>query len=480
MAEIKEECKLTDLPLGLDIGLFGRFNFDSYPASVVLDRNGVICYARASKIPSKDHFMRLLTPFIGEDYSAPILLKEVPRPVSIVKRPDETELKAALGIEDERLSILPITNSTVWPFVPDDKGGVAASNSQTMSTMSKLTIHVEAGTGAGLSFASNGMYAFLRDGLLDVTVDGERKLSVPGSENWKTNYVALGDTNIAHDVTFTYEAYEDHDEPINIAIKDITVLNAEELDALVSAERKPTNKLTGKSIKVKLISGDAKPIVFTTSDGTSGEDITYRTMDSDLDFRVHVGNEINERIAFVVTYNDAVPLYTLPCDEDGYLIHWTNPGLGFECNTFDVYASIDEDNSIGMMELYDSEATLEKWIVNVNDRYPKAEMDWHYTDGSPKQIAQTDAPVAASLTESTYVIRVTDADGDPLEGVFIKFCDDETCQAIFTDENGVIMQTAAPKTYEVHVLMVPDGFLSDQTAYTMPPEGGDLTIVLNK
>ncbi len=477
VAEVKKECQLTDLPLGLDIGLYNLFGFNGYPASVVIDRNGVICYAKTGGIPSKDHFIRLITPYIGEDYSEPVLLQEIPHPIVTMQLPEEADVKAALGMSDERLSILPIEDSTVWPFVPNDKGGVAASNTQIMDTKSELTIHVDAG--AGLSFAYNAGYIFLREGLLDVSVDGQRTLSLPGSEDWENAYVALGDANAAHDVTFTYETYHDVEEPLNIAIKDITVLNDEELSALVGTEKKPANKLPGETAEFELISGNVKPVLFTSSDEPEGSGNACLTLDNELDFRVRVGEDINERIAFVCTRFVAYPLYLLPCDEDGYLLHWTNPDEGYQCDSIEVRTSIDGD-SVGSHEIYESEAALNAWIAKVNERYPEVAMDWHYTDGSSKQDVQEAAPAAALPTESSYVIHVTDADGKPLEGVFIKFCDDETCQAIFTDENGLIMQTAAPKTYEVHVLMVPDGFLTDETAYIMPPEGGDLTIVLNK
>lgn len=96
--------------------------------------------------------------------------------------------------------------------------------------------------------------------------------------------------------------------------------------------------------------------------------------------------------------------------------------------------------------------------------------------------ADTSNPTGSGTGAQTsdYAITVTNEQGDPVEGVALQICDDSTCMVVNTDKDGKAAHTGAPYAYEVHVLKVPEGYAEDAETYTLPAEGGALTIVLKK
>ena len=61
----------------------------------------------------------------------------------------------------------------------------------------------------------------------------------------------------------------------------------------------------------------------------------------------------------------------------------------------------------------------------------------------------------------SYTIRVSGPDGDPVPGVSVSFCTDESCVMCESDENGIISFRGAPDNYHVQLVDVPDGWIAD-------------------
>lgn len=88
---------------------------------------------------------------------------------------------------------------------------------------------------------------------------------------------------------------------------------------------------------------------------------------------------------------------------------------------------------------------------------------------------------ATANGEGKYRVCVCDSDGNPVEGVFIQFCDDATCAFKPTDANGLAeFSMDAEKVYEVHVLKVPEGFRQDERSYETLDSWSDVNIILEK
>ena len=66
----------------------------------------------------------------------------------------------------------------------------------------------------------------------------------------------------------------------------------------------------------------------------------------------------------------------------------------------------------------------------------------------------------------TYIIKVIDQHGKPVEGALVQVCDDHNCQLpLTTDENGNASACYAPSNYHVTLNSLPEGYSSDETVF---------------
>lgn len=103
--------------------------------------------------------------------------------------------------------------------------------------------------------------------------------------------------------------------------------------------------------------------------------------------------------------------------------------------------------------------------------------------GSIASVEEFDALFASVLngSESEYILHFVDQHGNPVSGVMVQVCDDSTCQLYPTNVTGTVSFTRVPYPYEIHVLMVPDGYTFDVSeTFILPEEGGELTVELTK
>ena len=88
---------------------------------------------------------------------------------------------------------------------------------------------------------------------------------------------------------------------------------------------------------------------------------------------------------------------------------------------------------------------------------------------------------AVANGDNKYCVYVYDPDGNPVQGVFIQFCDDTTCAFQPTDANGrAEFSVDVEKVYEVHVLQAPEGYRQDERAYETLDSYSDVNIFLEK
>ena len=79
---------------------------------------------------------------------------------------------------------------------------------------------------------------------------------------------------------------------------------------------------------------------------------------------------------------------------------------------------------------------------------------------------------------AVYEVLVNDADGKGVPGVTIQFCSESACSMGTTGENGIAIFDKPAGSYTVHVLMVPEGYATDDTEYAAPARPGRVTVVL--
>ena len=88
---------------------------------------------------------------------------------------------------------------------------------------------------------------------------------------------------------------------------------------------------------------------------------------------------------------------------------------------------------------------------------------------------------AQANDQGKYNIYVFDTDNQPVEGVIIQFCDDQTCSIQTTNADGVAsFEVSEAKVYDVHVLKAPDAYRQDEQSYKTLDTYSDVTIFLDK
>ena len=85
-------------------------------------------------------------------------------------------------------------------------------------------------------------------------------------------------------------------------------------------------------------------------------------------------------------------------------------------------------------------------------------------------------------TEVTYTVYVEDAEGNPLAGIVIQFCDEANiCRLpVTTDVEGKVAVTYAPADYHVTVTAAPEGWIAEADGYYFKTNETELTITLKK
>lgn len=114
------------------------------------------------------------------------------------------------------------------------------------------------------------------------------------------------------------------------------------------------------------------------------------------------------------------------------------------------------------------------------------------TDATTNAPESTEAATEAATTEDvtteevttddgkvTYTVKVVDANGAPVAGAAVQFCDDNGCRMpVSTNAEGVVTLTDAESNFHVTLASVPEGFAADTTEYYF--DGAfELTITLN-
>lgn len=489
----RQDNSLEGLQMGRGVELYKRF-FDSgaVPGTVIIDRNGVVCFSEINAIPDTDKLTRLFTAFTGDDYAEPRLLTEVPAIKYTAAQPTDDEIRSALGLSGDAITWIPSNDAFAWPFIASKSGdSLIASNATTKDTTAEITFDVTVQEGEGLLYdCQTSLGSFYNT--LFVDVDGETVTLFKDATDWKTNGLSF-DAPGTHRVTFscTQSAYTNGD--IHAAIRNLKIGSAEELAAVAQQEKAagPARLKTGKGV-IEIAEGDCAKVVF---GDPSQPDTTpaygYIVNSDTMTLRIRIGQDVQSNLAYVSDIFTETLLSSLPQDETGYLYHYdkaapTNVPIPYRMVT--AYADVltDTPEEIGMIIFCDSEAAMDEFQALMNSMLGQESIDmqmsWWYADGSERktQAVNTTAATGTVLGTPEYVIMVADAEGCAVPGAMIQICDDATCRVETTDAEGAVKLELTPYPYEIHVLMAPAGYTKPDTLYAMPKEGGTLVITLEK
>ena len=126
----------------------------------------------------------------------------------------------------------------------------------------------------------------------------------------------------------------------------------------------------------------------------------------------------------------------------------------------------------------ESEAAVTSVTVNSIPTGYSCETKTYNFEGAAEVTIVLTADVSADTTV-TYTVTVVDDKGNPVSGVELQFCDENSCrQPVKTDENGTVSEKYVESEYHVTVNSVPDGYSVAETVVYFDADSTEMTIVL--
>lgn len=487
IASLREDLGIATLPMGLGgMDLFAEMMLqDAIPFTVVIDRNGVLCFVHHGSVPSEETFVDLMEFFAAEDYSTPQLLDEFPRNKAMATPSSVEEMRAAIGAEG--LEIVLEDSDRAWPFVVRE-GGVFASNEDSYNSRAAFSVRLNAQAGEGVAFeyTVKDVPGYMQFG---VAVDGKAVDALDGDRDWTDNAVTFS-TPGEHVVTFYFKNNQKLDSVNELfaGLRNVRKVSAEEAGNILAAKAKSVCSLEGYDMEVEVLEGELRDMVMMFGD-FEYERKKVIVSEGPLKVRIRIGSEIDVNHAFIIANSSVLMLNTLPHDELGYLLELTpNSNAPFDLMMMFPSALLSYDQiMLGRknFEFYVSEQKLNEWVDYLNgviiapDGEEQVGLTWMYVDDMPEK--ETKTPDESNLNPdgtANYMVLVTDKSGKGIAGVMVQICTNDMCQVFFTDENGIVTMTADPFAYQVHILRAGGFALPDET-YLLPELGGDLKIELN-
>ena len=497
IAALRESLGLDVLPMGLDSGdLYEKFdNPDGgIPFSVVIDKNGVICFVECGTIPDANKFIALMNIFTAEDYDQPQMIYELPSVKPNVEAPSEEEMHKAIGAEG--MTIVNAEDGIVWPFVISEDGTYAcASNHAVKDSMAAfaLSLDVRAGEGIAFEYAVNDTPT---QQVFGISIDEQSVIEVmAGNKDWTENVVTF-DTDGTHTVSFFFRRDTILDGETLAAIRSVRKVSAEEAQAIRDAKDKGVKTLEGETAEIEMLEGEFKDAFIEYNLG-EGMEMKVLRDGSSVKLRIRLGQDVDLEHAYLRDGSRYIMLNELEHDDEGYLYtpnatadeNDISTMLGENISVFPTVLNVQDDTPLTTLTYQLSEETLDYYIEYLNTMFGGMAgesgdvpvLSWKWADGSEKQEAQPEATPATMNPDGTanYTVMVTDKDGRGLENVMVQVCTTETCQLYKTDADGMARFTDAPYAYEVHILKAPDGYAKPVETFLLPKEGGSLIIELN-
>lgn len=452
-------------------GLFDKFALEAIPASIVVDRFGTVCYI-GSYIPDEESFSRLFDAFTGDDYEESVLLDAVPPVKPNLEASKEEEIFEAIHAKAKNPD-----DGYTWPMVVSEKDGrsvIVSSNALVALTTASVTVQTEAKAGDAVQVAFKISSEAAGD-IFRIDLNGEEIKMFSGVYDWR-NYSVLIEEDGQYEITLSYtkDPLVDYGDDC-VWIDYVRVLSGEEAEKALN-----DNPVYPFADQTEIIAANenAEEVIFDDPMGLLSYafgDVKYYLIDSEtVTVSAKLSKDVDPEGAFFThMFENTFFAVTDYMKEDGYEI--TRPIASIPESVIPFTAvrlSLDPaaQNTKTVIAFKD-EANIEEFIAvfGVNG--------WSYKEEAYKD---TNNETAAEPREAAYTILCVDQDGTPVEGVMIQICDEVSCRAEITNAEGTIQFTSEPCSWEIHVLMAPDGYKDASGIVYAPFAGGEIVLKLDK
>ncbi len=483
-----DEHSLT-FPMGSDseTQMFDAANASGVPTSIVVDRFGNVAMITSGAETETSSFTSMFDFFLSDEYTETVHLTHFPgeRPVAGVS---DEELSENANADGSDLVFHNYDEPLAWPALPEEHDGRKAltfSNNGKENSTGYLKTTVNAAEGDVLAFdlcaeldnnAVFPMFLFTGDNsafdMLNVEIDGERILSVLDPYDWKTFAIPLSEGE--HEVTFSYNAGPAQNAANKVWLSNVHVATEDEAEELYA-----TMPLDGTADEFEAFPAeDLTPIILSSDDNIEQ---AWKTDDTTTTIHVSLSEDQNPANTIFLTlgkdyasaggslYKNGTPSgdgydLAIPVPEDAFTLFFVIPGLSEEDMGY-ARSVILANGEKGLDSMVDFYGLLTDF--DITWQYLGDEGDTEAADDSANADDNTDADAQAGADASAdadvYTVYVVDQNGDPVPGVFVNFCTDESCTPCLTDDNGAAIYDGAPAKYHLQILSVPDGYSFDQS-----------------
>jgi len=490
LADFASELGLT-FNVGRDTaGLAAMFGASSIPTSVVVDRFGTICLMISGALPDAESFVRIFDAFTGDDYNQSTLYSAIPPKMPDIPPSDEADLAAALNVEGGMLEFRNSEKRNIWPMTVDevdDRSVVVSTNTGNTGGQSIVSTVINAEKGDAVCVEFKLSCDIIADSM-QLIINGETVKSFGGARDWMTyayEFPESGEYEVAvayakSTVSYYNASYDTLEDAL--WIDSIAHLTGDAAAAALAAN--PVYPVSDE-ISITPITEGARRIII--DDPTGKIDSYYGGMfyiipadTAEFELGMTAGHD-PETALVMLNYDSSIRSLAYCLNDGKYTISGGVDSVdttGYCDSTIYLCPTITDNTDTVSLTYFRSESNVELFLSQISvDESGNLVGSWRYAD----EEAAASAVRSEETAQSDYVVRYVDQNGDPVPGVMCQVCDEATCQVFISDENGECRFTLDPYEWEIHTLMLPEGYSGDtETATITPAEGGEMEFTLTK
>jgi len=468
LAAFKAEQGLT-FPVGRDEAyLAQKFGVTGIPTSVVVDRFGTICYVASGAMPDAASFERLFDAFVGEGYTRSVVWTGLPGEKPSVAASAPEDIAAALEAGD--ITFTADAYAYAWPMTvaeADGRSVVRASNAGQAESQAVLHAHFTAQAGDAAAVTLRADTYPVAD-LLHIRLDGQEIKAFGGDTGWVTYAIPLAEGS--HTLTLSYEKLTAAADDA-VYIDSLALLTGDAARAALAAN---TAYPTAEATALEITTPSAREIIFDDPTGilerSFGAARYYILHGDQAEFTAHLAADIDPHASYAFTnFDSAIHPMIDALSAQGYTLASgvdTNDTTGYPFSAVHLYPSATAD-AVATAVFFADEANADALVQTY---FPSGA--WAYAQAELSRAA--DGP-------ALYRVTILDQHGAPVPGAMVQICDESLCQVIVTGEDGAAAIEMEGKAYEIHLLMLPQGYSGDLSAVWMAgAEGGEVTIAVEK
>ncbi len=484
LAAFANNYQLT-FKIGQDpVDFLSALGVSSIPTSLMIDRFGTICFVESGAMPDVDSFTRLFDAFLGDDYTESILFDAIPPNRPAVAPSNEVALAQALNIEGGSIAFANPSDKLTWPMVVVEKDGrsvVASSNKNVQSSAAAVNAHFTAKSDEALVVTFKVSSEPVHDAM-QIRVNGEVVKSFAGSEDWQTYaYQIPADGEYKVEVAYSKNAQGSAGDDM-LWVDSIALVGGNE--AAEALANNPAYPVAGK-ISILAVNDSARKITINDPTGNIflryGASEFYLIPDEKALFSFSMVEEFDPETAIVYFNYDGRSYALSDCLVNGqYSASSGGDSIqttGYCDSSVILYPDLYTPGTV--LTYFKSEIDIDAFLSALTTDYAgKVRGSWTYADIEP---LAAPADHLEKASEVTYTLRCVDQDGNPVNGAMLQICDEDTCQVLRADENGVCAFTGAPYAWEIHVLKAPEGYTAESTNMVYAPvTGGEIVFTFYK